>query len=174
RVGGGGGRSRRGLRVADRNPTPEDTGCHGYQKDLAHRVPFLSKSMPTARRREEKTRRNAPKPSPRPAGGIRRWAGLLTSGSFYSRTFPPGQPHVSCDPPGQWQLRFRTRLQWRGPRRLFTGFPFQTASRRCLEASVTTPSTLSKKRRARGLTARGSTAGPEASSPAPGRAPGAP
>jgi hypothetical protein len=73
-------------------------------------------------------------------------AGLLASGSSYSRSFPHGQPSLLEDPLVQWLFRFRTRLQWRGPRRIHTGFPFSDGWASSIGGrAVTAPSVLSKK-----------------------------
>ena len=101
------------------------------REDLAHGV-LLPESATPHRGRVGRRERAAPVGLPRtPRVASDGAAGLLASGSSYSRAFPPGQPHVRAIHPGSGDLRFRPRLQWRGPRRLHTGFPFQTSPGLC-------------------------------------------
>jgi len=58
------------------------------------------------------------KPPPQERPAVRIGIGLLAPGSSYSRAFP------ALLLQSQWYPRIRPRLQWRGPRRHCTGFPF--------------------------------------------------
>src|SRR6185295_4177429 len=64
-------------------------------------------------------------PHPHPGVASDGTAGLLASGSSYFRAFPREQPLGREIRSRSGTLRFRTRTQWRGPRRTLTGFPFE-------------------------------------------------
>src|SRR4029077_16317019 len=138
-----------GALGSGREPAPEGSQ-NQHRDDLAHRA-LLSKAnassplLGTKMRgggeveREHESARN---PSPAPRGRrCGRAAGLLASGSSYSRAFPRGRP-MSGSTPVQWHVRFRTRLQWRGPRRYLTGFPLQDTRTSPCEEALASPHRL--------------------------------
>src|ERR1700687_3416381 len=85
----------------------------------------------------------APRGRRRTVGQVSWLPDLPTPGPSHAGNLP-GLDGLRDPPRAVARLRFRTRLQWRGPRRIHTGFPFSDGWASSIGGrAVTAPSVLS-------------------------------